>query len=117
VNKQRVNSLFSLLALLSRLPKQHASEGGIMSMKDTHTFEGVEGVLGMDSVSLEGCNLPFAESSGVDGVAGLAGVAGVAGVAGGKFRSGVVGVPGVCGGGPTWKLGMGTLARSLPFFP
>ena len=120
MNKQRVSSLFSLLALLSRLPKQHGSEGDIMSMKDTHTFEGVEGVLGMDSVSLEGCNLPFAESSGVDGVAGfaeVAGVAGAAGVAGGKFRSGVVGVPGVCGGGPTWKLGMGTLARSLPFFP
>lgn len=80
-------------------------------MKGTRTFEGVEGVLGADSVSLVGCKLPFAESSGVDGVAG------VAGPIGGRFRAGELGVAGVCGGGPTWKLGMGTLERSLPFFP
>ena len=83
-------------------------------MKETRTFEGVEGVLGIDSVSLVGCKLPFAESSGVDGVAGMAGVAGLVG---GRFRAGELGVAGVCGGGPTWKLGMGTLERSLPFFP
>jgi len=77
----------------------------------------VFGVLGADSVSLEGCNFPFAESSGVDGVIGRVEVVGVAGLAGGRLRAGVVGVEGVCGGGPTWKLGMGTLERSLPFFP
>jgi len=64
-------------------------------MEDTHTFEGVEGVLGADSVSLVGCKLPFAESSGVDGVPGVAGLAGE------KLRRGVLGVAGVCGGGPT----------------
>lgn len=77
-------------------------------MKEVCTFEGVEGVLGVDSVSLVGCSLPFAESNGVDGVAG---------VVEGKLRVAELGVAGVCGGGPTWKLGMGTLERSLPFFP
>lgn len=82
-----------------------------MFVKETHTFEGVEGfegVLETDSVSLVGCKLPFAESSGVDGVAGLIE---------GRLRAGELGVAGVCGGGPTWKLGMGTLERSFPFFP
>jgi len=74
-------------------------------------------VLGTDSTSLIGCKLPFAESSGVDGVTGRAGVAGVAGLAGGRLMAGVPGVAGVCGGGPTWKLGMGTLERSFPFLP
>ena len=60
-------------------------------MKGMHTFEGVEGVFGTDSTSLEGWRLPFAESSGVDGVAGLAG----------RLRVGVLGVAGACGGGPT----------------
>ena len=87
------------------------SDAKITSMRGTRTFEGVEGVLETDSVSLEGCNLPFADNSGVDGVAGTAGVAG------GRLAAGVLGVAGVCGGGPTWKLGMGTLDRSLPFFP
>jgi hypothetical protein len=68
-------------------------------------------VLETDSVSLVGCKLPFAESSGVDGVAGTAELVG------GRLMAGVLGVAGVCGGGPTWKLGMGTLERSLPFFP
>lgn len=80
----------------------------------------MEGVLGVDSASLVGCKLPLAESSGVDGVTGrarVAGVAGVAGVFGGRLIAGVLGVAGVCAGGPTWKLGMGTLERSLPFFP
>lgn len=49
-------------------------------------------MLGADSVSLERCKLPFAESSGVDGVAE---------VTGGRLREGVLGVAGVCGGGPT----------------
>ena len=88
-----------------------------MFMKETHTFEGVEGVLGIDSVSLVGCKLPFAESSGVDGVEGRARVAGGAGLTGREPIAGELGVAGVCGGGPTWKLGMGTLERSLPFFP
>ena len=72
-----------------------------MSVKDARTFEGVEGVLGAVSVSLEGCNLPFADSSGVDGVAETAGVAGVAGRTGGRLMAGVLGVAGVCGCGPT----------------
>jgi len=84
-------------------------------LRGRHTFEGVEGVLRADSVSLVGCNLPFAESRGVDGVTGRAGV--VAGPTGGRLRAGVLGVAGVCGGGPTWKLGMGTLERSLHFLP
>ena len=71
--------------------------------KEKHTF----GVLETDSVSLVGCKFPLAESSGVDG----------AGLVGGRLRAGELGVAGVCGGGPTWKLGMGTLERSLPFFP
>jgi len=87
------------------------SEEKVTSAKDGHTFEGVVGVLWIDSVSLEGCKLPFAESSGVDGAAG------VAGLTGGNLRVGVLGVAGVCGGGPTWKPGIGTLERSLPFFP
>lgn len=64
----------------------------------SHTFEGVEGVLEIDSVSLDGCNLPFAESNGVDGAAETAGIAGLAG---GRLVVGVLGVAGVCGGGPT----------------
>ena len=74
-------------------------------------------MLGVDSVSLEGCKLPFAESRGVDGVAGVVGAARVAGPMAGKLRAGVLEVAGVCGGGPTWKLGMVILERSLPFFP
>jgi len=63
-----------------------------MSVKGMRTFEGVEGVFGAVSTSLEGCRLPLAEDSGVEGVAGLAG---------GRARVGVLGVAGVCGGGPT----------------
>ena len=63
-----------------------------MSVKSTRTFEGVEGVFGTVSTSLEGCRLPLAEDNGVEGVAGLAG---------GRARVGVPGVAGVCGGGPT----------------
>lgn len=77
------------------------------SAKETRTF----GVLETDSASLVGCKLPFAESSGVDGVAGMAELVGE------RLMAGELGVAGVCGGGPTWKLGMGTLERSLPFFP
>lgn len=83
-------------------------------MKETHTFEGVEGVPGTESALLAGCKLPFAEGSGLNGVVG---VAGVAGVFGGKLRVAEPGVLGVCGGGPTWKLGTGIFERSLPFFP
>ena len=66
-------------------------------------------------MSLVGCNLPFAERRGVDGVTGRAGV--VTGPTGGRLRAGVLGVVGAWGGGPTWKLGIGTLERSLPFLP
>jgi hypothetical protein len=84
-------------------------------VKERRTFEGVEGVLGTESVLLAGCKLPFAEGSGLNGVVG---VAGVVGVFGGKLRvAGDPGVLGVCGGGPTWKLGTGIFERSLPFFP
>jgi hypothetical protein len=83
-------------------------------MKNAHTFEGVDGDFEVDSASLVGCRLPFAESNGVDGVTGRAGVAGLAIE---RLAAGVLGVAGVCGGGPIWKLGMGTLERSLPFLP
>ena len=63
-----------------------------MSAKGMHTFEGVEGVFGTLSISLEGCRLPLAEGNGVEGVAGLGG---------GRPRVAVFGVVGVCGGGPT----------------
>jgi len=63
-----------------------------MSVSGTRTFEGVKGVFGTVSTSLEGCRLPLAEDSGVEGVAGLAGE---------RARVGVLGVAGVCGGGPT----------------
>lgn len=47
-------------------------------MRERHTFEGVEGVLEADSVSLVGCSLPLAESRGVDEVTGGTGVGGPA---------------------------------------
>lgn len=81
------------------------------SVRETRTFEGVEGVLRAESALLVGCKLPFAEGSG------LSGVVGVAGVFGGKLRVAEPGVLGVCGDGPTWKLGTGIFERSLPFFP
>lgn len=68
-------------------------------------------MLGVDSVSLVGCKLPFADRRGVDGVTGRAGLAG------GRLRAGVFGVAGACDGWLTKKLGIGTLERSLPFLP
>lgn len=86
---------------------------GGTSVKETHTFEGVEGVLEAESTLLAGCKLPFAEGSGLDCVVGVTGV----GVFGGKLRVAEPGVLGVGDCGPTWKLGTGIFERSLPFFP